>query len=370
MPLNQSPGPQPMSSDRMAHGLKELKLASWFATQAPDGTVLIADQELVDAIGIEPTQRTSIISASDLASTGGQHKVKNAHLVVATDRLNEKKAIQRARNFVGDAPVLGLVADVCQTLSLGVSSDKSLAQIDMIELPLRSYAVLCTARSGSTWFCHLLQNTGLLGHPTEHLRPPAIFMARHAVLSGFSLSLWCDRLMRARQKHGVFATKVIDDFLDDMSDASLTGETAILDRQTAATRLIHFEREDKVAQAVSKFMAMRTKIWHLRQQERADDYRARKAEIAYDGPALKAVHDCLVSNEDRYRSFLKTQSRPTLHLTYEAALADPQAAVRAVAAFVLDDVPEELPLIHERYFPMTDEINARFARQLRCDYGI
>ena len=42
--------------------------------------------------------------------------------------------------------------------------------VDRYLKPQKSYAILTTPRSGSTYLCNLLDSTGIAGYPTEHLR--------------------------------------------------------------------------------------------------------------------------------------------------------------------------------------------------------
>ena len=360
--------PASPSEREIARGLKELKLKDWFSGHSSDALVISGPAAVLDSLGLA-TGLWTVCDLPDLASDALQNKMRSASVYIL-DPDDEPATVMRLRESLGHDRVYGIISELAVARTLGLDAAGVIADARRLPLPGVRYAVLSTARSGSTWFCHLLQSTGLLGMPREHLRPPVVFLARHAERFGFSPPDWADLLIRTAASGGVFGTKIIDDFVDDLLPALSGRDIATLAGLAGTFRFIHFERRDKVAQAVSKFMATRTHVWHLR--ERTDDaaYRQRAADIAYDGPALKAIHDGLVANEARYRVFLRGAGAPVLHLVYEDAVADPDAAVRRAARFLLGVVPDDLAVVHSSFHTMADDRNAAFAARLRSDYGL
>lgn len=365
MPNERTP---PIPDAELKRSLRDAKLADWSAG-AESGMVLVGHRPLLESLDLSSGEHT-LLPKADVATPDGQNKARTAPAVFVLDLDDEPAAIRKIKADLGHNRVYGLISDlvVARTLGLGPGDDSEALRCS--RPPDCCFAVLCTARSGSTWFCHLLQNTGVLGHPSEHLRPPVVFLARHAARFGFSIVDWAETLIRAKAKNGVFGTKVIDNFVDDILPALSPDEKHRIEQLLSGFRFIHFERRDKVAQAVSKFMATKSHVWHLRTTDAAQAYREKKAQVEYDGSALKEIHDGLHENEERYRRFLTSTGAQALHLTYEDARADPELAIRTVAEFLLDEAPDNLPIVHERYFPMADDINAAFAERLRAEYGL
>ncbi len=358
----------PIPEAELKRSLRDAKLAEWFADAEPQ-IVLIGHRPLLESLGLSSGEHI-LLSMTDVATPDGQNKARTAPAVFVLDLDDEPVAIHALKASLGHDRVYGLIGDLVVARTLGLEPGDDREALRCAQSPDSCFAVLCTARSGSTWFCHLLQNTGVLGHPSEHLRPTIVFLTRHATRFGFSIVDWTETLIRAKAKNGVFGTKVIDNFVDDILPALSTDDRRRLEQLLSGFRFIHFERRDKVAQAVSKFMATKSHVWHLRTTDAARAYREKKAQVEYDGSALNKIHDGLNKNEDRYRHFLASTGAQALHLTYEDVLADPAPAIRAVAEFLLDDVPDSLPIVHERYFPMADDLNAAFAERLRLEYDL
>lgn len=352
-----------LSPDGLRRGLKELRLADWAASEAAAGTVIVGPREYMAAMEIGvPGQKVATATSLD------DPAVETARRVLVLDPDDEPAAVERARAELGADRVHGFVSGLALARTLGLAMPEDLDETSIRPLPETRYAVVCTARSGSTWFCHLLQNTGILARPTEHLRPPVIFMVRHRRRFGIGLARWADLLMRVRQEDGIFGTKIVDDFVDDLAPHVEADDIEGLKDLSLSSRFIHFERRDKVAQAVSKYMAMKTSIWHLRDNDAVDGYRMEKESVAYDGPELKRIHDELVRNEERLRNALKPYGNRVLHLTYEDATHDPAASVSMACRHVLGHIPEGLEIVHERYFRMADAVNAEMAARFRADY--
>lgn len=348
----------------LSRALKPLDLAGRLA-RCGLRTVFVAAPELHDLIPADALAAT--ISPSDVAGDVGKRKLQSGNAVVVTALDDETALKAEIAAFAGDRPVFGLVGDLALAAMAGLDDPRDSDTVRARPWPDRLYAVLCTARSGSTYFCHLLQNTGLVGHPKEHLRPPVIFAQRYRRTFGFSLADWIALTAKANAHDGVFGTKIIDNFVDDL--LPLLGEddrVAVADI-LARCRFIHFERLDKAAQTVSKFMAESTRVWHLRNADKADAYAAAKAAVPYDGRALRALHDGLVDNEERIRRFLAASAPDRLHVTYEHLQDDPETVIRSVVEHIRDVVAPELTIVHTRYQKMRDETSAAFADRFRAE---
>src|SRR3954470_11984778 len=180
---------------------------------------------------------------------------------------------------------------------------KSIALLEM-DPPQRqtlSYLVCATPRSGSTLLCHLLDQTGVAGHPEEYFedlrhsglprRPHEYFdRERHAnIIERLAFRempdgdepapnpLWSpetyDRyldcvLEQGTTPNGVFGAKLMWGYLGDFADLlrGIEGMAGLavpdlLDRAFPALRYIQITREDKIRQAVSLWKAVQTQGW-------------------------------------------------------------------------------------------------------------
>ena len=163
-----------------------------------------------------------------------------------------------------------------------------------------AYLVCATERSGSTLLCHLLDETGLAGHPEEYFealrhsglprRPHEYFdHVRHAnIVERLAFrempdgeptpnELWVpetyDRylawaLREGTTPNGVFGAKLMWGYLGDFATLlrGIEGNAGrpvpeLLARSFPGLRYVQITREDKVRQAVSLWKAVQTQAW-------------------------------------------------------------------------------------------------------------
>jgi LPS sulfotransferase NodH len=264
-------------------------------------------------------------------------------------------------------PARSLTGEYLLAAACGLDPWTDLEAIERQPLPGTTYAVVCLPRSGSTYFCHLLQGLKSVAHPTEHLRPHILYLAAHGYELGFDPVRWARLIARTDSVDGLFGSKVITDFakelwplLDDIQRselASLIGQA----------KIIHLERTDKIAQSVSQFIAEETRIWHVRRQGDDTAYRDAKQAVHYDGERLRTIHAGFAAAESDLRGWLEAHDGPVHHVTYEALLDNAERAVSEAVAFITSAPAEPVSLSHEKYFPMSDDINQAFAEKFAAE---
>ena len=132
--------------------------------------------------------------------------------------------------------------------------------------PQTNYCILSTPRSGSTMLCDALISTELAGFPLEHLREPSLVLAKHC---NFSSDRYLKALMSLHTtKNSVFGTKLISHFVERYIKLS-KGE---FDPLSYFSNFIYLVRQDKIAQAVSLFMAQRSGVWHINESQKLSKY--------------------------------------------------------------------------------------------------
>lgn len=303
----------------------------------------------------------------DVAMQGGEHKAESTDIIVVSLE-DEANLVSHIRNRRG-LRVHGLVGGWALALSLGLQHPDQISALDQTKTrtPHLNYAVVCTARSGSSWLCSLLRSTGILGTPKEHLRPPVVLMAQHEDVIGLAFRNWLDHAPIAFQTDGVFGTKIIDNFVADFWPHLTVDAAQHVTDALAGFKIIHLERTDKCMQAVSEYFARNTNIWHLRDGRSPDGHRDARDKLDYDFRALEAIFARFVTNEERVRSAIARSGNASIHLTYEALEADPVGEVRRIAAFLTGEDMTELSVHQERYKKMADHLNITFAERLRAD---
>lgn len=244
-----------------------------------------------------------------------------------------KKVRQKADELQINIPILRLFADVF----INHASRRKLLRStsDQLQKPQISYAILTTPRSGSTYFCELLDSTGIAGHPYEHLRLAAQELTRHC---NFDYLRLLYNLMQYRTtSNGVFGTKLISHFLFEFLRATPDCQQ-IFD---SIDKYILLVRRDKVAQAVSLVLAQKTEIWHIRHHNNTNNnnisYQSKLDHIDINDALLKNVeqkYNFINNQEARLKKILAKHEIEALELAYEDIVEDAKLQTNRILNFL------------------------------------
>jgi trehalose 2-sulfotransferase len=213
----------------------------------------------------------------------------------------------------------------------------------------RAYLVCATPRSGSTLLCELLKATGVAGCPQEFFetlrstgypRQPRQYFEDapqvHALLEPVDPGVpetafdWDAVLRAGTTPNGVFAAKVMWGHLDDLW-ARLGGRS--LDDVLPRLRYVRVSRADRVAQAVSLWIAIQTQHW------RDEGDTVQTHDPVYSYAAIRHLVEQLSAHERAWDAWLA--GREPIVVPYEELAADPAGRVGAVLAElgILAEVP-------------------------------
>ena len=267
--------------------------------------------------------------------------------------------------------------------------------------PRLSYLVCATPRSGSTLLCHLLDQTGVAGHPEEYFedlrhsgrprRPHEYFdPERHANIierlafrempdgeeeqsanppwSPETYDRYLDWVLaQGTTPNGVFGAKLMWGYLGDFAHllrgidgmAGL-GVPDLLDRAFPALRYIQITREDKIRQAVSLWKAVQTQAW--RQEGGAGG--GATAEPVFSFRAINFLVRQLTAHDASWDAYFLGLGEEPLKITYEELAADREPVVRRVLEHVGIDVPADLGLEAPRLSVQADELSEDWVRRV------
>ena len=110
------------------------------------------------------------------------------------------------------------------------------------------YAIICSARSGSTHLCSLLRSTKRAGNPDEYFNPERYNDTDCSVFSPDYVECIIEE---SKTKNNVFGTKVVD--LNQLKNMEVAG--------FEPTHYIWLRREDQVLQAISLYKAWYSGVW-------------------------------------------------------------------------------------------------------------
>jgi LPS sulfotransferase NodH len=270
----------------------------------------------------------------------------------------------------------------------------------VLAMPMLSYLVCATPRSGSTLLCELLEQTGVAGHPEEYFealrhsgvprRPHEYFdRDRHAnIIERLAFRemptddavrapnpLWDPNnygrylqwaLEQGTTPNGVFGAKLMWGYLGDLATLLRTIDgmaglpvPELLARAFPGLRYIQITREDKFRQAVSLWKAVQTQAW------RKDEDRAKlAAEPVFSFRAINYLVRLLTAHDASWDAYFLGLGRPPLKLTYEELAADQGPVVRRVLAHLGIPAPEPLSLPPPRLSVQADELSEDWVRRV------
>lgn len=178
--------------------------------------------------------------------------------------------------------------------------------------PRLGYAICGEARAGTIYFARLLASTARLGRPTEVFHDPgrvrALLADPDAELARLAAA--------AATPNGVYGIKVFSAHFD-----SATGLRWA--ERLPGLSFVHLVRRDLLGQAISFARALQTL------QYKASD--PASGDARYDSALIA---DCLVRiayGQARWETWFARNGLEPLRLVYEELVADPRAAVAAVA---------------------------------------
>lgn len=229
------------------------------------------------------------------------------------------------------------------------------------QVPLgKSYIVASTDRSGSTFLCSLLWQTGVLGAPAEYWnyrsRPGAKPIGTQMMerLGASSPADYLKKLLACRtSKNGVFGVKAHSfDFKEAIRNFPKLLELL------APVTYIYIQRQDKVAQAVSMAKAAQTGAWVAR----AD---ANTGNLNYDRDLIAKCLSFLERQDLDWRQWFEANRIEPFVVTYENFTADAAGVVRGIVELmdVKNDRREEVhpPALEKQ----GDETNLEWVERFR-----
>jgi trehalose 2-sulfotransferase len=224
-------------------------------------------------------------------------------------------------------------------------------------VPLKkSYIIASSFRSGSTFLCVKLWETGVLGAPWEYLNFHSELPLMMARLKPSSNDDYIDKILSCRtSSNGVFALK---SHFHDFSQG-LDKYKTLLDKLSPIT-YIYIDRRDKIAQAVSMAKAYQTKSWTSLATPCRTDLRYSKGEIA-------ACFAEANRQTRHWRRWFRSHDIQPMTIDFEDFVTDPAKVVADVIDLlgVGNDKPDcvSVPKIDKQSDDMNEDWIQRFRRE-------
>ena len=237
------------------------------------------------------------------------------------------------------------------------------------------YTLCSTPRTGSTLLCSLLAATGIAGVPASYFRVEDIDrrVDQMAIRSPDGDYRFADFLAavieEGRTPNGVFGLRVMwgtmATLVDEIRRQGAEGtDVDVLTRTFGRLRFVYLCRRDVVAQAVSRYRAESTSIWHLAPH---DANAARRPAERYDRDAIAGFVDEAREHNRAWLEWFATNAVEPLAITYEGLDHDHAGTTRRVLDFLgLEGAIEPNAVANVR---MADATSRAWIERFRAETG-
>lgn len=193
----------------------------------------------------------------------------------------------------------------------------------------KKYAIRCGSRTGSTLLCELLRSTNRCGNPQEFANPDmvSIYLEQLGLPTTASWQEYRNKLFnKMSTENEVFGIKVV---------GTTTQATNFEAMDINPTHWIRLHREDKVLQAVSRYKAWKTSIWHR-------DHVTIVPTVPYDFDKIDWCLKEIIQEEEHFDDFFADKDH--ISISYELDLVeDPEQTVVAILTHMgisIEEVPD------------------------------
>jgi LPS sulfotransferase NodH len=230
------------------------------------------------------------------------------------------------------------------------------------DLPVtKTYCILITPRSGSTWLCQRIARRNVLSCPQEHFIADE-FANTLTFNPGRDIYEVFDIIARKNATNtGLFGFKLSYFDLEEFER-----EAPLLDVMPGEKHFVYLSRRNFVAQAISLYIAVESQVFHAYDLESAPPERP---EIPYDDSKIMYWASHILQQEYGIRRWLTANQIEPVLLSYEELLDDIDAAIAKIADSLGVDLAAAPTLATPQTEPVTADYAAAYERAFRRDHG-
>ena len=195
------------------------------------------------------------------------------------------------------------------------------------------YTIVFTVRSGSNLLCDFLRANGL-GQPSEYFQHPfgvanAAYY-RELGVAPDDFKTFLIRLVNQKSQHGIFGAKLTWDHKNVLVEAVRRhfGRNDGLLALSPRHLWVYLRRQDKIAQAVSLWRALKSGTWTSPLHSGEAD------PVEYDFFRLLSLLQAILAEEYLWEEFFLKGGIEPVRILYEDLLREPATAVLRVAGAV------------------------------------
>jgi LPS sulfotransferase NodH len=233
----------------------------------------------------------------------------------------------------------------------------------MDPVPVLSYVLCATARSGSNLLCEYLRTSSLAGTPMECFGPARRWRGNQPVASALPAYLRHLKQM-TMTPNGVFGFKLLQVRLDpliedlhlalDLADAS---PPVVLEAAFPNVRYAWIRRRNTVRQAISYVRALQTGVWF------STDHGDPDRVPVFDAEAIKEGVRTLRERDAAWQRFFEEHAIDPCPVYYEDLVEDPVEVTKRLLDCLGIAVPDSFGLPSPQLQKQADELTEDWVRR-------
>jgi len=270
--------------------------------------------------------------------------------------------------------------------------------------PRQSFLICATPRSGSTFLCEALTNTGIAGNPKEYFealkdtglprRPKEYFETlEHTEISEllgdysrlddeyaqplfWDSSSYADYLVKVTEEgttaNGVFGAKVMwgyfGDFITNLWLIPSYKDLTVPDLMSTIfpnLQYIQVTRLDKVRQAVSLWKAIQTWTWKVEEDHSLSIDRAQlpHRKLTFHFEAIDHLVQQIVADEVSWQQYFESSGIQPFTVVYEQLTEAYEETLFKILQYLNIPIPENLVLAERRMKKQADGLSEEWVQQ-------
>ena len=241
------------------------------------------------------------------------------------------------------------------------------------KVEINPFAIISTSRAGSTWFCEVVRQTFHLNLFREDFNPNVFSLLKDETISTGEFLAWARILILSRVRGNHPYTKLIWDNVPALLKLLNKEESdlmiGILDKLKPS--LIRLRRKDQVAQAVSRFIAGKTGVWHIKSRKKKKSWKqlflpAPIQQVEYDFSKIKLHYDLLKRVDTHLDGIFSNSGFQKLQIDYEEFIDSPEQYLTEIGELLNIKIVRPFQEINSGYEPTGSHKN-NLISQFRAD---
>lgn len=226
---------------------------------------------------------------------------------------------------------------------------------------VHNYVICTTQRSGKSWLCDVLRRVGGFGSPEEHVL--AIVRNKVAVTTVDMMVRWIGDVMRTEPV--AFALQW--DALVALQGMLKKGREEIFGRLVSkhGFKVVFLERKDRMQQAISKYLLLRSGYGHSYQP---DELKKGRKNIEFDAEGILRCYRTVVEDYASWESMFDTVGVVPTRVSYEEMCCDMPAVVTRIALAIgrkTDGLDKEMHKCVSAWKKIGDKKDVEFRDKMR-----